>query len=47
MPAVSPELAAVAWLGCALWLWLTLRQPDHADSFPAHRWSALSKASRT
>jgi len=24
----------VASLGCALWLWLTLRQPDPADSFP-------------
>jgi hypothetical protein len=35
MPAVSP--AAEAWLSCALWLRLTLRQPDHADSFPGHR----------
>ena len=47
MPAVSPEMAAEAWLSCALWPRLTLRQPDHADSFPGHRWSALSKASRT
>ena len=46
-PRRHEEQRAVALRGCALWLWLTLRQPDHAGSFPGHRWSALSKASRT